>query len=353
MKTNAKILVCYNSPLGIFSIYNGKPAEAGSALNDLSEIGFSLQIGIIKKNLLEKFTDVETLPVDKNIEKFIRTVNDYSPDAVVNFVESVEGISSYEYCLASIYQLLGYNYTGNVPSCLGNCLNKERAKNILRAFGINTPRSISVKHNGKLSASQVKLNYPVILKLLNEDASIGISEFSVVKNFKELKKQLAFLQKTYKQDILIEEYIEGRELNVAILGKTVLPISEITFKGLPKGLPQIVTYDGKWMEDSIYYDNTKPVCPTKLNKRVKKKVEDIALLAFEALNCRDYARVDIRLDKVGIPFVIEVNPNPDVSTDSGFARAAMAAGMSYSDLLGRIADFALIRKKNDTQNKAS
>jgi len=353
MKTNAKILVCYNSPLGIFSIYNGKPAEAGSALNDLSETGFSHQIGIIKKSLLEKFTDVETLPVDKNIEKFIRTLNDYSPDAVVNFVESVEGISSYEYCLASIYQLLGYNYTGNIPSCLGNCLNKERAKNILRAFGINTPKSVSIKHNGKLSASQVKLKYPVILKLLNEDASIGISEFSVVKNFKELKKQLAFLQKTYMQDILIEEYIEGRELNVAILGKSVLPISEITFKGLPKDLPKIVTYDGKWMEDSIYYDNTKPVCPAKLNKRIKKKVEDIALLAFEALNCRDYARVDIRLDKVGIPFVIEVNPNPDVSTDSGFARAAAAAGMSYSDLLGRIADFALIRKKNDTQNKAS
>ncbi len=353
MKTNAKILICYNSPLGIFSIYNGKPAEAGVSANDLSETGFSREIGIIKKSLMEKYTDVETLSVDKNIEKVITAINDYSPDAVVNFVESVEGIASYEYCMASIYQLLGYNYTGNIPSCLGNCLNKERTKNILRSFGINTPRSISVKYNGKLTAKDVKLNYPVIIKLLNEDASIGISELSVVNDFKALKKQLEFLQKTYKQDVIIEEYIEGRELNVAILGNTVLPISEIVFNGLPEGLPKIVTYDGKWMADSIYYDNTKPVCPTKLNKKIRKKVEDTALLAFEALNCRDYARVDIRLDKKGLPYVIEVNPNPDVSTDSGFARAAAAAGMPYPDLLGRIADFALIRKKNDTQNKAS
>jgi D-alanine-D-alanine ligase len=353
MKTNAKILICYNSPLGIFSIYNGKPAVAGVAVNDLSEIGFSHEIENIKKSLLEKYSNVESLAVDKNIEKVIKSINDYTPDAIINFVESIDGVASYEYCMASIYQLLGYNYTGNIPSCLGNCLNKERTKNILRSFGINTPSSISVKPNNKITPKDIKLHYPVILKLLNEDASIGISEFSVVNNFKALKKQLTFLQNTYKQDILIEEYIDGRELNAAILGGTVLPISEIVFKGLPEGLPKIVTYDGKWMEDSIYYDNTKPVCPTKLNKRTRKKVEDTALLAFEALNCRDYARVDIRLDKLGKPYVIEVNPNPDVSTDSGFARAAAAAGMSYSDLLSRIADFALIRKKNDTQNKAS
>ncbi len=353
MKTNAKILICYNSPLGIFSIYNGKPAEAGMAVNDLSETGFSHEIGTIKKSLSEKYTDVEILSVDKNIEKVIKAINNYSPDAVINFVESVEGISAYEYCMASIYQLLGYNYTGNIPSCLGNCLNKERTKNILRSFGINTPKSISIKYDSKLASKNLKLNYPVILKLLNEDASIGISEFSVVNDFKGLKKQLSFLQKTYKQDVLVEEYIEGRELNVAILGNAVLPISEIIFKGLPEGLPKIVTYDGKWMADSIYYDNTKPICPTKLSKRIRKKVEETALLAFEAMNCRDYARVDIRLNKFGIPFVIEVNPNPDVSTDSGFARAASAAGMSYPDLLGRIADFALIRKKNDTQIKAS
>ena len=89
----------------------------------------------------------------------------------------VEGIASYEYCLAGVYELLGYNYTGNLPSCLGNCLNKERTKNILRSFGINTPKSLIIRKNEKVEEAQFNLKFPVILKLLNEDASIGISNF--------------------------------------------------------------------------------------------------------------------------------------------------------------------------------
>ena len=353
MKTDAKILICYNSPVSIFTIYNGKPASAGSSSNDLSETGFSKEINKIKKNLVDSFTEVKTFAVDGNIERLITALNDYSPDFIFNFVESVEGVSSYEYCVAGLYQLLGYDFTGNLPQCLGNCLNKERAKNILRAYGINTPASVTLSCPEKLTEKEFKLNYPVILKLLKEDASIGISEFSVVNNYKGLARQISFLQRMYKQDIIIEEYIDGRELNVAVLGSQVLPVSEIEFKTLPAGLPKIVTYDGKWMENSVYYENTKPVCPAKLNKSIKSRIEKTALLAFEAMGCRDYARVDIRLNSKGVPFVIEVNPNPDISTDSGFARAAAAAGLQYSELLKSIANFALNRKRNDSQNKAS
>jgi D-alanine-D-alanine ligase len=165
--------------------------------------------------------------------------------------------------------------------------------------------------------------------------------------------QLEFLITTYNQNIIAEEYIDGRELNVAVLGDKVLPISEIEFKGLPEGLPKIVTYDGKWIEDSVYYENTKPKCPTDLDSRIKQKVETIALQAYYALGCRDYARIDIRLDENGIPFVIEVNPNPDISSDSGFARAATADGINHSGLLLRIIKFALDRRIHDTQIKAS
>ena len=158
---------------------------------------------------------------------------------------------------------------------------------------------------------------------------------------------------TYKQDMIAEEYIDGRELNVAILGHKSLPISEIEFKGLPADLPKIVTYEGKWMADSVYYENTKPKCPAKLNARTKKRIEALAHQAYKALGCRDYARIDIRLDENGIPFVIEVNPNPDISSDSGFARAAAADGMSHAELLFTIVNFALSRRINDTKNKAS
>lgn len=353
MKTNAKILICYNSPVSIFPIYNGKPSGVKPPSDDLSESGFAQELESIKKKLSRHYTSVQALAIDKNVERTIREINKIAPDAVFNFVESIEGVSSYEYCVAGLYQILGVNFTGNIPSCLGNCLNKQRTKNILRSFGIKTPESLTVKVKDNVTEKNFGLKFPVILKLLTEDASIGISEFSVVHDFKSLKKQLNFLRDTYKQDVIIEEYINGREINAAVLGDTVLPLSEIMFKGLPDGLPKIVTYDSKWIADSVYYQNTRPVCPAKINQRVKAKIERTALLAFEAMNCRDYARVDIRLDKNNVPYVIEVNPNPDISSDSGFARAAAAAGMSHADLLSKIANFALARKIYDSQTKAS
>lgn len=351
MKTSAKILICYNPPLSIYSIYTGKPKHSKHD-KDLSEIQFSKDLRKIKRELGEHFAIVKALAVEKNIDQTINNINTFSPDIIFNFVESVEGISSYEYCQTGIFELLGYHYTGNIPSCLGNCLDKARTKNILRSFGLKTPDYITVTPRTKLSEKDFILKFPVILKLLNEDASIGISELSVVRNFSNLKKHLNFLFKTYNQNVIIEEYIQGRELNVAILGDQVLPISEIKFDGLPDGFPKIVTYEGKWMSNSIYYKHTKPQCPAKLAKGTKAKVEKAAIAAFNAMNCRDYARVDIRLGKNGVPYVIEVNPNPDITMDSGFARAALAAKISHEQLLVTIANFALERLKGDTKNKA-
>ncbi|HKI77406.1 MAG TPA: ATP-grasp domain-containing protein [Ignavibacteriaceae bacterium] len=353
MKTNAKILICYNSPVSIFTIYNGKPFEESSQKNDLSESAFERDLERIVNSLKDHFTDVDIFAANGNIERTISEINKQFPDVIFNFVETIEGVASYEYCFAGVYELLGINYTGNTPITLGNCLNKERTKNILRSFNIPTPNSKIIRLNDKVSNKNFNLKFPVILKLLTEDASIGISELSVVNDLAGLRKQLKFLFETYNQDVIAEEYINGRELNVAILGDRILPISEILFKGLPKGLPKIITYDSKWMEDSVYYQNTIPSCPAKLNKKIQKNIEAVALSAYQAINCRDYARVDIRLDKKGSPYVIEVNPNPDISTDSGFARASAAAGLTYSELLKSIANFALSRKRNDTKNKAS
>jgi D-alanine-D-alanine ligase len=346
-------LICYNSPASVFSVYNGKPSDNRTCLNDLSEIGFSKQIGKIKKNLQQFFPIVESFAVDRNVNRIINKLNSFFPDIIFNFVESVEGISNYEYCNVGLFELLGFQYTGNTPACLGNCLDKERAKNILRSFNIDTPDSVVINKSNKILEKDFKLKYPVILKLLTEDASIGISEYSVVYNLHDLVKHVEFLSSTYNQDILAEEYIDGRELNIAVLGNKVLPISEITFDSLPEGLPKIVTYDGKWIEKSIYYENTIPKCPAQLDLKVKKDIETIALSAFEALGCRDYARVDIRLNKNNKPYVIEVNPNPDISEDSGFARAAAANGLNYVDLLCSIANFALERYRNDTKTKVS
>ena len=352
MKTEAKILICYNSPVSIFSVYNGKPADESSNNKDLSEHSFASNMLEIENQLKIFFTDVKSLPVDKNVNRTINEITSFNPDAILNFVESVEGITYYEYCIAGLYELLGHQYTGNIPSTLGNCLNKNRAKEILYSNGIKTPRAITLRPKEKFTKKDVNLTYPLILKLVDEDASIGISENSVVNNYKELRKHFTFLTETYKKNLIVEEYIVGRELNCAILGDKVLPISEIDFAGLPEGLPKIVTYDGKWIEGSTYYNHTKPICPANIDSDIKKKVEEIAINAYKVLNCRDYARVDVRLSNDGTPYVIEINPNPDVSSDSGFARAAEASGKSYSELLFAITSFALQRKYNDSKNKA-
>ena len=353
MKINAKVLICYNSPVSIFSVYNGKPVKDINEGNDLSEKSFIKEFKNIKRILSKNYTEVEALAINRNIQKAINGINSFKPDIIYNFVESVEGITSYEYCMAGLFELLGVEFTGCKATSLGNCLDKSRTKDILKSFGIKTPNYITLKPNSRFTQKDIELHYPIILKLLKQDASIGMSEYSVVKNYTQLRKHFRFLSDTYKQDIILEEYINGKELNVAVLGHRALPVSEIDFHGLPAKLPKIVTYDGKWIENSVYYNFTVPICPANINDRTLKRIENVALSAFEALGCRDYARIDIRLGKNKTPYVIEVNPNPDISTDSGFTRAALADGINHEELLVTISNFALERKqKNDSQVKA-
>lgn len=351
MIANSKILVCYNAPVSFYSVYNGKPKNEPAEIDDMSETSFARELQIIVESLSKDFCEVEAFAVTSNIYTLIEKINSYSPDVIFNFVESVEGIASFESYIAGLYELLLVPYTGNKPQTLSNCLDKSKTKEILGSMGLNIPRYQVFRSGKEITGFDFTLNFPVITKLLNEDASIGISENSVINNLTDLIKQVEFLSSTYRQNVLVEEYIEGREFNVAILGDMVLPISEIDFAGLPSGLPKIVTYEGKWISDSVYYKHTNPSCPAKINKVLQKKIEKIALEAYHALQCRDYARVDIRLNRENNPYIIEVNPNPDISTDSGFFRASAAAGMNYTDLLTRIANFAIKRGKRDSQAK--
>jgi D-alanine-D-alanine ligase len=224
MKLDAKILICYNAPVSIFSVYNGKPINESTGGDDLSEKSFLFELNNIKKALKKYFTQVETLAIDREVQKTINSINSFSPDVIYNFVESVEGVSSYEYCIAGLYELLDFYYTGCDPISLGNCLDKARTKDILQSFGIKTPGYQTLKPETRFTGKDINLNYPIILKLLREDASIGISEYSVVNDYTELRKQFKFLTETYKQEIILEEYIKGRELNVAILGDSPFAI---------------------------------------------------------------------------------------------------------------------------------
>ena len=349
MMIEQKILICFNEPTRIYNNYIGKEFADAKEDVDLSEKDFLNQIDNIKKVLEKKYISVETLAINSDIKTAIKKITQYSPDAIMNFVESVEGNSNMESYIAGIFDLLEIPYTGNSSSCLGNCLIKSRTKQILQSHGIRTPKHYIAGINQIPARDELLLKFPVILKLAREDASIGISEFSVSKDYETVVKRLNYLFSTYNQEVLIEEYIEGRELNVAILGDKILPISEIRFDGLPDNLPKIITYEAKWSPDSVYYKNTVPQCPAQLDEHLKQKVEKMAVEAFEAMECRDYTRVDIRLNAKNIPYVIEINPNPDISPDAGFIRSAGAAGISYSEVLYMITQMALKRRQYDTQ----
>lgn len=350
MISKAKILLCYNEPKSMYSNYIGKELISEEII-DSSESDHAAHVSEIIGHLQKYYSDVDVAVFNTNIESVINKILNYTPDVIFNLVETVDGISNYEAYAAGLYELLQIKYTGNTPLCLGTCLDKSKTKQFLHSFGIKTPNFYIATNNSKIDADVFQLRFPVILKLLREDASIGISEFSVCRDLNEINARLQFLFNTYKQDVLIEEYINGREFNVAILGDRVLPISEIDFTGLPDNYPKIVTYEGKWLQDSIYYQYTNPVCPANLDQKIIQKIESVALKCYKLLYCRDYARVDVRLDNENTPYVIEVNPNPDISSDAGFARAAAAAGISYSELLKTITNFALNRKSHDTKVK--
>jgi D-alanine-D-alanine ligase len=343
MKRNSKILICYNEPYSFYNNYTGKDISENVNV-DLSETEFKNNLDTISTLLSNHFNVVETFGFTSDINKAINKLETFSPDLVFNFVESIEGNSKYEIYATGLFELFGIKYTGNNPLCLANCLFKERTKQLLKFKNIKTPNFFIINKNTKLSETEFCLKYPVILKLASEDASIGISENSVVNNFKELKKQVNYLRKNFGIDILAEEFIKGRELNIAILSDKFLPISEISFAGLPDEYPAIVTYEAKWSPDSIYFKYSNPICPANLEPDIQAEIYNVAYNAYSSLGCRDYARVDIRLSEKNIPYVIEVNPNPDISPDTGFVRSANAAGINYESLLLKISECAFNRK---------
>lgn len=282
----------------------------------------------------------KTFRIKNEVHSVIKALKLYKPDVVINLCEGAFGNSHLEMNVPALLELLGIAYTGSPPLTLGLCQNKGLTKDVLNSKRIPTP-----KWQVLISFQDWKggIRYPLFVKPLQEDASLGINKKSFVRNEKELKKRVIYVNKRYGQPALVEKYIDGREINVAVLGNErpiALPISEITFK--PSVKPKIVDYPAKWIKDSREYKRTIPVCPARLNPVMRRKIEKIVIKAYKALCCRDYARIDIRL-RGDTPYVLEVNPNPDISKEAGFTRSLKAAGISFEDFIEKVVFFALER----------
>jgi D-alanine-D-alanine ligase len=268
---------------------------------------------------------------------------------VFNLCESIGGDNRFEPLLPLLMDREGIAYTGSNSLSLSLALHKHKAKEILRARGVSTPEAVFLTTP---DVSSVAMPFPLIVKPSREDASVGITRESVVWTRETLEQRVAYVLSHYRQPVLVERYIDGREIYVSMLGRSegapdVFPFYEIDFSEMPADRPRIVSFEGKWVEDSAEYNGTKPVRCTNLSPETAARITTTALTAFEALELRDYARVDIRLAADGIPYVIDVNPNCDLSdVAGGFSKAAKAAGLSYEQVVVRIVELALARKPN-------
>ena len=262
-------------------------------------------------------------------------------DVVFNLCESLGGDPRNEPVIPQLFDVLGMPYTGGDGLCLGLCLHKRRTKDVLIGRGVPTPPFRFLRTEGDLAAARAELDYPWFVKLAHEDASIGIEETNVVTSAAELDARVRRLWSEFNQPVLAEKFIDGREVNVTLLGPgddpEVLPLHEIDFAKMPAGRPHIVTYAGKWDEAHVDYAGTKPVPLRDADAAMVARIEEVARAAWGATGLRDYGRVDLRIDRDGRPYVIDVNPNPDISPDAGVARAAAVAGMSFPALIERVA----------------
>lgn len=267
------------------------------------------------------------------------------PDLVFNLCESMAGDPRNEPTFAGLLDLFGIPYTGADLPALAACLHKRRSKDILLGRGVPTPPHRFLANIADLAdPTLAELDYPWFLKLAHEDASVGITEQNLVRDPAALRKRASDMMLEFEQPVLAERYIDGREINVTLIGNgdtlAMLPLHEIDFAAMPAGRPRIVSYAAKWEETHVDYAGTKPVPLRDATPALVARCELAARGAWESHGLRDYARVDLRVDKDGQPWVIDVNPNPDISPDAGVARSAAVAGMSYVQMISKLADVA-------------
>ncbi len=283
------------------------------------------------------------LPLHKSFMSFLNRLKVLNADVVINLCEAFAGHPQLESNVAAALELLGVAFTGNDSRTLALCLNKFKTKAVLKSCGLPTAPAKLVDS----AETKIDMPFPVIVKPNREDASLGIDPESVVFDQESLQKQVQKILEIYDQPVLVEAFIDGREFNVAVLDDghpQALPVSEIDFTNMPEGHARILCYRAKWLPDDILYEKTPPVCPASIDDGLKTKLQEASVAAFQAVEGRDYARVDFRMDKKGKIYVLEVNPNPDISLNAGYARALAAAGIEYKAFWQKMIDKALARK---------
>ena len=307
----------------------------------------------VEKTLKTLGHQVKRLVARPNLRELTGRIANDDSDLIFNLCESLGGISQHEQHVASLLEIMGKRFTGAASIGLHLAQDKALSKKIFQFHGLSFPKFSSI------DAGQVDwaddLRFPLFVKPQNEDASIGIDSKAVVRNVKELMERISYIQTEFKTPALIEEFIEGREIYIGILGTEPLPLLEWDFSKVPDGNPKIASSEAKWDENSAYKDAPE-IFPVDIPENVTAKLQEAAVTAFKALKLRDYGRVDMRLKESTNSntksasviegweyYLIEVNPNPYLEPEAEFAMAAKKHGRPYPELIQRIVESAMER----------
>ncbi len=283
-------------------------------------------------------------------EQVVEELKRARPDFVFNIAEGIRGLAR-EAHVPVVCEMLGIPYTGSDPLALCTCLDKARTKEVLLYHGIPTPRFQVVESSAE--ALHPELTFPLIVKLLAEGSSMGLSQKSVVDSMAQAREQIDYLTGTYHESVIVEEFIQGREFTIGILGNDppeTLPITEIVF-ARPRGIT-LFEFDD-WVEPyvrrvrgealSLPHKEHRSVCPAEVTPDLADRIRTMALRAFRALRCRDWCRLEIRQGADGRLYVLELNPIAGIDPTYWLAHSAAVAGMTYEMLVNRILNAAIAR----------
>ena len=297
-------------------------------------------VAAIEASLASEGNEIVRLPVLPDA-RWIEKVRRARVDLVFNLCEAIDGIATLEPPVISVLELLGIPFTGSSSWTTSMCLRKHVVNAALERSGLPVPKFAVVRRGGAIPS----VGFPTICKPAAEDASIGVEQRSVVRSTRALTERVGAMLERW-DEVLVQRYVDGREVNVGILGDAVLPISEIDFARMPKGMWRIVTYRSKWEEGGVEDLGSAPRCPARLPASVASQLRRIAVAAWRIVGGSGYGRVDMRIDERGRPWILEVNANPDISPDAGLARMARVTGIEYGALVRRICELGLQRARD-------
>ncbi|HNW59796.1 MAG TPA: ATP-grasp domain-containing protein [bacterium] len=311
--------------------FNASQPAAGRSNETLSETSVQETAAEVHALLAAAGMSAVLLPVQDDLLDLAARIQTAQCDLLINLCEAFRGIPQLEAHVAAFFEAMAWSFTGSGPATLALCQQKFASKAVLAAQGLPCAPGFLAQPGDALP----EVELPVIVKPNAEDASLGIYSDSVILTRERLQPQVDKIWSDYHQAALVERYIDGREFNVAVLQQDTqlraLPVSEIRFDHMPAGMPHIVGYEAKWFETHPLYQATVPHCPAAIPLPLQETLQSLAVRAFKAMGCRDYARIDFRVSSAGEAFVLEVNPNPDISRSAGYARALRAAGCDYTE----------------------